>query len=81
MDTDKKSYYELNKTRINLKRTQVSGCKVFNCAFLYNEKARHLRSKKHLKNLQIYKEKEYKLNPDLNKIVEIDNNEKYIFIT
>jgi hypothetical protein len=40
----------------------------------------HLNSKKHLKKLNLYKEKEYMLNDDLNKVVEYDENDKYIFI-
>jgi hypothetical protein len=76
----KKTYYELNKDRINLRRSQIVGCKVCNCAFRCDMKTSHLKSKKHLKKLNLYKEKEYLLNNDLNKVIEFDQNDKYIFI-
>jgi uncharacterized membrane protein YgaE (UPF0421/DUF939 family) len=77
---EKKTYYEMHKDEINLRRSQIVGCKVCNCAFRYDMKKFHLNSKKHLKKLNLYKEKEYTLNDDLNKIIEYDDNDKYIFI-
>jgi hypothetical protein len=43
-------------------------------------KKSHFNSKKHLKKLNLFKEKEYMLNENLDKIIEVDEKDKYIFI-
>ena len=52
-------YYNTNKDIINSKKSVSFTCNICNCSFRTGEKSRHLKTKKHMKNINSNNEENY----------------------